>query len=154
MTERHEMEQALRDSEQHLRRVLDSLFAFVAVLTPDGYLTEINEAPLKASGQRRDGVIGRHIADTWWMTHSPEAQARMRDAVTRAARGEFVRHDERVRVMEGVIADMDFAISPMRDARGVVTHLVPSAVDISARKAAERELSRHRDHLEELVAGR
>ena len=41
--------EAIIASEKHLRRVLDSLFIFVGVLTPEGTLIEANKAPLEAT---------------------------------------------------------------------------------------------------------
>ena len=52
---------------------------------------------------------------------------------------------------------IDFMLAPMRDASGRVTHLIPSAIDISARKAADAALraseARHRALLEEAPVG-
>src|SRR5271157_3902219 len=85
ITERKNHEQALRRnedrhraliaSEKHLRRVLDSLFIFVGVLTPDGTLIEANKGPLEAAALSPEDVLGKPIWDTYWFNHSPEVQA-------------------------------------------------------------------------------
>jgi PAS domain-containing protein len=47
VTARKQADEALRQSEERLRRVLDQLFALVGVTTPDGTLVEVNRAPLE-----------------------------------------------------------------------------------------------------------
>ncbi len=47
---------------------------------------------------------------------------------------------------------IEFAISPVRDAQGVLQHHIGTLRDISARKANELELSRYREELEQRVA--
>jgi PAS domain-containing protein len=59
-------ERALADSEKQLRRVLDSLFAFVGVMSPDGTLLQANRAPLEAAGIDAQDVMGKPFWDTYW----------------------------------------------------------------------------------------
>jgi len=117
------------------QRLLDHLFAFVGVLTPDGTLVEANRTALDRGGLTRADVIDRPFWDCWWWSHDPSVQTRLRTAVAEAATGATVRYDERVRMAEGVAITIDFMLSPFRDASGRVTHLIPSAVDVSERVA-------------------
>ncbi len=50
-------EQALRDSERHLRRVLDTLPAMVGVLAPDGTLQDGNRLPAELFGVELGGRL-------------------------------------------------------------------------------------------------
>jgi PAS domain S-box-containing protein len=120
--------------------VIDGLFAFVGVLTPGGVLVEANRAALQAAGLRPEDVIGLPFEQTYWWSYSPEAQARLRDAVGRAARGESCRFDALNRVSEGRFITVDFMLAPLFDERGRVTHLIPSGVDITERKQAEERI--------------
>ena len=139
ITEERRIEDALRVSEQLLRRVLDSLYAFVAVLDTEGRLLEVNRAPLEASNLSRETVIGHFFWEAGWWTSSDE-QGRLKQAVRRAAAGETVRHDLDIHVHGADDATMDFQIAPLRDSRGEVVLLVCSGVDVTARKRAERDL--------------
>ncbi len=130
-------EAALAESEAQLRRVLDNLFAFVGLLTPDGTLLEANEAPLRAAGIGIEDVRGRPFWDCYWWSYDPAVQSGVRDACARAAAGESVRYDVAVRMAGDSRMTIDFQVAPLRDAAGRVTHLVPSAVDVTARNAAE-----------------
>ena len=76
-------------------------------------------------------------------------QARVREACLRAAAGETSRYDIEVRMAGDSRMAIDFQVAPLRDAAGRVTHLIPSAVDITARKRSEEAkmlLAREVDH--------
>jgi|GEM_PF-1243892 len=141
VTERKAAEAALAESEARLRRVLDSLFAFVGVLTPQGTVVEVNRAPLEATGLTLDEVRGERFWDCAWWTHDEAMQARVRHACARAAHGEASRFDATIRGAGDQRMIIDFQIEPLRDAEGRITHLIPSATDITARAAAEAALA-------------
>jgi PAS domain S-box-containing protein len=129
-----------RHGEEHLRRVLDSLFVFVGIMSPEGILLEANRAPLEAAGITRGEAIGLPVWDTYWFTYSTVAQAQIRDATRRAAAGESVHCDMDVRMKDGELMSITLLISPVRDEHGRITHLVPSAVPLTERKRAEEAL--------------
>jgi PAS domain S-box-containing protein len=132
---------ALAESEAHVRRVLNSLFAFVGVLTTQGVLIEANRAPLEAAGIDSADVLGRPFWDTYWFSHDPGLQAWLRDATARAAQGDVIRRDVVVRMKHDSRMTLDFMLAPMRNDEGLITHLIPSAIDISDRKANEQLLA-------------
>lgn len=134
-----EVEEKLRASEQHLRAVLDTLAAFVGVLTPDGILTQANSAALRAAGLNPEDVLGKPFAETYWWSYSPRVQEDLRADIALARRGQSVRRDVQVRAAEGELIDLDFMLHPMRDEHGEVTHLIPSAIDITERKRGEAD---------------
>lgn len=127
----------LQESEDRVRRVLDSLFAFVGVMTPEGILLEANRAPLDAAGIRIEDVQGRYFWDTFWWSYDPALQAWLRAAASRAAQGEVVRRDVEVRMAGDTRLTIDFMLAPMYNEQGTVTHLIPSAIDVSTRVASE-----------------
>jgi PAS domain S-box-containing protein len=65
----------------------------------------------------------------------------MREACARAAAGGAVRFDMPLRLPGGRRITLDFQIAPLRDADGRITHLIPSATDVTARIAAEDALA-------------
>ncbi|QPF72050.1 PAS domain-containing protein [Roseateles sp. DAIF2] len=150
--ERQTRQQQLR-SEQQLRRVLDSLFVFVGVLSPEGILLESNRAPLEAGGLSLDQVKGLPLWETYWWSHDPEEQLWLRDAVRRAAAGETVRRDIVARMLGDSRMAVDFMLAPLRDERGRVTHLIPSGIDISARRASEQALQASEERFRRVFEG-
>jgi PAS domain S-box-containing protein len=143
---RREADEARR-GEQFALRVIDKLFAFVGVLAADGTLLHVNEAPLAVAGIGIDDVRGKKFWDCFWWSYSDEVKGRLRAACERAARGEVVRYDAVVRTAGDTRMTIDFQIAPLHDDAGNVTHLIPSAVDITERKRTEIDLRRS----EELV---
>lgn len=142
VTERVLAEQALADAEQFLRRVLDSLFTFVGVLDPEGTVLEANRAPLDAAGLSFDDVLGRKFWDCYWWNYDESVSTELRTAVAQAAAGESVRYDVPIRVAGDARMWIDFQIVPLRGADGTITHLIPSALDITDRIESARERSR------------
>ena len=136
-----------RGTEDRLRRVLDSVLAFVGTLSPDGVLTEANAPAIEATGLRRDELVGRPFPDCYWWNHSPELQARLWDAIERARAGAIVRFDAEIRVKGDRRIWIDFQLMPNRDEDGQVIELIPSGVDITARKRGETELRRNEERL-------
>jgi PAS domain S-box-containing protein len=141
VTERRASEAALRESEAQLRRVLDNLFTFVGVLAPDGTLLEANRAPLEAAGLTLADVQGVPFWDCYWWSHDPAVQAGVRAACARAAAGHASRYDVEVRMADESRMTIDFQIAPLRDADGRITHLIPSATDVTKRREAEAALA-------------
>ena len=133
-------ERAISDSERHLRSVLDSLFAFVGVLSPDGTLLQANRAPLEAAGIDLSDVIGKPFWDTYWWNYSESMRDWLRSACQRVAAGEIVREDVVARMSDDSRMGLDFMLVPMRDDDGVITHLIPSAIDISDRQATQKRI--------------
>jgi len=141
ITKRIQAEDALRESDQLTRLVLDAtLAAFIGVATVDGTLTYANRAPLEAAGIPASEVLGKKFWDCYWWSYSDEVQTQLREAFERAASGEIVRYDVPVRMAGDTRMWIDFQVAPLRDAEGRITHLIPSAMDIALRRTAEEKL--------------
>lgn len=153
ISQRQLVEGIIRGAEAHLRNVLNSLFTYVAVLTPDGTVLDSNRAPLDAAGLRREEVLGQKFWDLAPWAYDAMVQQELRSACDRAAFGEASRYDVQLQMAAGRLLTADFMIVPLRDAPGSVTHLVASAVDITARQELEtalrtalKEIRSHRDN--------
>lgn len=115
--------------------VLDAVFAFIGIFTPEGVIIETNRAPLEAAGLIREQVLGQRLVDLPWWT--PTERERVREAIARAAGGESSRFDTSVKRIAGGIMHVDAAYAPLRDATGAIRYVVASGVDVTARKEAE-----------------
>lgn len=148
ITERKRWEIELRDRESHLRRVIDNTLYFIGVLDLDGVLLEANATAIAAAGIRREDVIGKAFGNCYWWDYGDEAVvAQLQQAIDRAKQGETVRYDVDVRMAGDSRMTIDFMLSPVRDAFGQITHLIPSGVDISQRKLAEQKLKERANQL-------
>ena len=141
-----------REGEQ-LRRVLDNLYVFVALLSPEGRVLEVNRAPLEAGGLTIGDVRDRRIWDTYWWSFDPNVQAWLQDVVKRSAAGEVVRNDIEVRMAGDHRVTFDLMMAPLRDDHGRISHLVASAMDISARVTAQNRLRDSEDRYRRVFEG-
>ncbi len=130
----------LEEDGHFVKRVLDGLFAFVGVMKPDGTLIEVNKAPLEAGGLQAEDVIGKKFWDCYWWSYSEDVSRELKTACERALKGDLVRYDVPVRMRGGENMWIDFQLAPLFDEDGRVTHLIPSGMDISARRRGASEL--------------
>lgn len=140
--ERRRAEAARARSERQLRTVMDGLgpHMFVGLMDLDGVVLLANRPARDVASLSEEDVLGLPVEDTYWFAYSGEVRSRIRDAVRRAASGEEVRYDERIRVAEDQCIWIDFSLQPLRDQTGAVVQLVPSAIVIDQRKRAEEAL--------------
>ncbi len=131
--------------------VLDGLHAGIAVLTPEGIVLEINEAPLDGAHLRREEVIGQPLTQTPWWSFTPAGQEQLRAAIARASTGETVLFETLVRPREGMFLHLEVAITPQVNADHHIEYLVIAGIDITARKRAEEEIRVLVDAIPQLV---
>ena len=90
--------QALIESQQFTRSIVDNLFTFVGELMPDGILIEANRAPLQAAGIAASDVLGTKFWDCHWGSYSTQMQAQVRNWCDQVANGDFIRSDVQARM--------------------------------------------------------
>ncbi len=146
-------EVALRESEEHLRKVMDGLgpYMFVGLMTPDGVLIEANTPALTAAGLRPEDVLGQPFEETYWWAYSGTVQQQLRAAVALAVAGTPSRYDVQIRAAEGVLIWIDFTLQPLRDESGQIVFLVPSAMVITERKQGEEALRESHNRLKKVL---
>lgn len=131
---------AEQSANERLRTVLGQIFAFVAILDPEGGLIEANAQPagLSASGQGLSrGEPFWHV--DWWAADAGERD-RLRAAIEAAGRGETMRFDVAINRPASGVTTIDLQVAPLVDRSGRVSHIVASGVDISERQAAQTAL--------------
>ena len=122
------------------RAIFDNTFQFTGLLALDGTLLEANKTALAFGGLTAESVLGRPFWEARWWASSEETRATLRDAIVRAARGEFVRYPVEVLGANDRRLTIDFSLKPVRDLTGAISYLVPEGRDISEQLAAERAL--------------
>ena len=136
--------------ESRLRRVIDSIFTLVGLFSVGGVVVDVNQAPLTASGLRRDQVVGHRFIDLPWFAHSAEERSRIEAAIAMAAAGEPVRLETWIRsARDGRLMCIDAAFTPLRDQNNLITHVIGSGVDVTARKRAEEAMVASQSRLAE-----
>ncbi|MBJ6725013.1 ATP-binding response regulator [Geomesophilobacter sediminis] len=138
--ERRQTEEALRASERKFHAIFDHAFQLMGLMTPDGKILESNRTSLAFSGVDESEYIGHYFWDTPWWSRSAELQAQLKDAVTRAAQGEFVRFEVTHKGPDASQHYFDFSIKPVCDDQGTVVLLIPEGRDITERRKLGEQL--------------
>ena len=134
-----EVNYKLEVASQNTKRIIDNMFAYVALLDVDGKIVEVNKAPLEAAGLNRENIIGQYFCDAPWWSHSANVRDKLIAAVISARDGSKVRFDVNVKMCDK-LQPIDFQISPVYDDSNNLVGLLPTGVDITARVEAEANL--------------
>jgi PAS domain S-box-containing protein len=141
----------LREGELKLGAILDQAYQFIGLLTPDGVVLEINKSALAFIGVPAADIRNRPFWETPWWSHSPPLQQELREAVKKAAQGEFVRMEVTHLSADGALHWIDFSLKPVKDETGKVAFLIPEGRDITARKHIEEALHKEQHLLRTLL---
>jgi PAS domain S-box-containing protein len=125
---------------RRLRAVFDHTVQFQAMLSPEGVVMDVNRTALEFAGAALDQVVGRFFPETPWWQDAPGEQARLRQALKAAARGELVKYDVDLPGPGGITHTFDFSLKPVQENGSEVTLLVAEARDVTETKWAERAL--------------
>ena len=135
--------------KQRFEAIFNRTFEFIGLLEPDGTLVEANDTALEFGGFDREDVLGDPFWEApWWQTAA--ARSELREAIDRAAAGEFVRYETEVCGEEGT-ATIDFSLRPITDDRGEVTLIVPEGRLITELKRREKQLETLNESIRSLL---
>jgi PAS domain S-box-containing protein len=160
ITERKQMEAALRESDRKFGAIFDQTFELLGLLSLDGTVLELNQTALKSLAQhlpgtmaaRQAALIGKLFWETPWWNHSPPLQAQLQQSISLAAGGQFIRYEMQYPSPNGDLVDIDFTLQPVFDEAGRVVTLLAEGHDITIRKRAERDLQEAQTRLEAGIA--
>ncbi len=125
----------VKRSDARLRAVIDSMKAFIGVVSPDGVVLEASLAPLQMAGLARSDVIGRTFWDCAWWTYDDAVRRRLIDAFHEACAGKTIQYDETIWTVGDGRAVIELVLTPVFE-DGRLAYIVPSATDVTSRVAA------------------
>jgi PAS domain S-box-containing protein len=144
ITERKRAEEV----RERLAAVVESSDDAIISKTLDGTITAWNFGAEKVFGYSSARAVGKSMG----MLLPPERMNEESDILARIRRGERLNHFETVRVRkDGKRVDISATISPVKDSNGAIVGAATIARDITERKAAELEIRKLNDELEERV---
>lgn len=145
VTDRKRMEQALQESEEMKRALLNATMDAVMLLDLEGNILDINSSYADKFARSVDDMIGLCL----WDLIPPDVGGLKEDLDRVITSGKSLRFEA---AYQGEWADT--IIHPVLDIQGKVSRVAIFSHDITSRKQAEESLRQHRDHLEELVKER
>jgi len=147
VTERKQAQEALQQSEQRLRAIVETEPECVKVIGRDGQLLEMNAAGLAMLEAESLAEAQRHTLLGFLL---PEYRAAFGNLHARVMRGASGMLEFEVVGLKGTRRWLETHAAPMRDAAGEVTMLLGITRDITGRKRAEAERVQLETQLREL----
>ncbi len=142
VTSRKMAREALRQSEQRFHAIFDQEFQYVGILDPTGVVLDVNQTALKAGNVTRDEVLGLPFAETAWWSRSAEDRKKLREAITIASQGKFIRYETKYALMNGEFRAVDFSLKPILNKELHVVFIIAEGRDITEMvRAQKRETS-------------
>ncbi|MBN1286540.1 MAG: PAS domain S-box protein [Anaerolineae bacterium] len=139
---------ALRESQQNLQALFDTLDDLLFILDSDAQIIHANPAAQRRLGYAFDELLKLKMPDVHSSMHRDEAVAQCRAVL----KGEVSVYTVPLMTRDGVLIPVETRFTRGRWGERDVWFGVSR--DITHLKATEGELRRHRDYLEELVADR
>jgi PAS domain S-box-containing protein len=135
--ERKRAEDALRESEQEARLIVDTIPGLVATLTPGGGIDLVNKQVLAYCGRTLEELKQWGTSDT---VH-PEDLPRVTEIISQSmVSGDPFEIEERIRRFDGVYRWFQVRGLPLRDPDGRIVRWYVLLTDIDARRRAEDAL--------------
>jgi PAS domain S-box-containing protein len=132
-------EQALRESEQKTRALLNAATHAALLRNLDGTIVALNEAAAKRLGKSTNELVGTCL----WDRFPPDVAERRQARVDKAVRsGKSVRFED-----ERGGRWFDNSVYPVFDAQDKVVQVAVFALDITERRRAEEVLRKHTEQL-------
>ena len=131
---------ALAEAEARFREVFDLQFEFIALLTPDGTVEEINRTALEACGLMRDHVIGRPL---WEIKVWPAAErGNIRNEVAKAITGALIRREVEILGADERVIRIDLSLKAVRNAAtGAVVSIIAEGHDLTEKHILTNQLA-------------
>ncbi|MFZ3166679.1 MAG: PAS domain S-box protein [Candidatus Methanoperedens sp.] len=128
-----------RQASQYARSLIEASLDPLVTISPEGKITDVNEATIKVTGIPRDKLIGTDFSNYFT---EPENARKGYEQVF--AKGSVTDYPLTIRHKDGRLTDVLYNASVYRDARGDVLGVFAAARDVTAQKEAEKKIAEQR----------
>ncbi|MDD1743220.1 MAG: PAS domain S-box protein [Methanomassiliicoccales archaeon] len=136
---RRRNEERLETASQYSRSLIEASLDPLVTISPEGKITDVNQATVDVTGTGRDELIGTDFSD--YFTEPEKARVGYQRVF---AEGFVTDYPLTIRHRAGRLTDVLYNASLYRDSRGNVLGVFAAARDVTARKKAEEELALQR----------
>ena len=135
VTERKRMEEKVRAASLYARSLIEASLDPLVTISPQGKITDVNEASIKATGIPRDELIGTDFSD--YFTEPEKA----REGYQRVfAKGFVTDYPLTIRRRDGKLTDVLYNASVYKNEAGKVQGVFAAARDVTGQREAEAAL--------------
>ncbi len=149
ITERKKAEEEIKRASTYNRSLLEASLDPLVTISPNGTISDVNEAAVRATGFSRKELIGTDFSN--YFTEPEKAKAGY-ETVFRD--GSVTDYSLEIRHRNGKITPVLYNATVYRDAQGKVTGVFAAARDITERKRAEDALLKAYNELDDRVKER
>jgi PAS domain S-box-containing protein len=133
ITERKRADEQLRAASQYARSLIEASLDPLVTISPEGKITDVNEATIKVTGVSRVRLIGADFSD--YFTEPEKA----RDGYQQVfSLGSVTDYPLTIRHKDGQVTDVLYNASVYKDVRGRVLGVFAAARDVTEQKAASQ----------------
>ena len=145
-----EAEQALRESEERYRTLVETASDVILSFDARGHLTFANQAVRDVLGVEPDDLLGRHFRELIAPEDISAAEQQFRETIHGEA---VVGRAARMLARDGREVIVRFNVAPLRDAEGEIVGIMCTGRDETESRRRQRELEQSRTQLQQVVDG-
>lgn len=149
ITDQKIIEEELTNNEEKFRGIFEQSPYFMGLLTPDGILIDANQTALSFIDAKKEDVLHNYFWETPWWNHSSQVQQNLKEAISKASKGEVVSYDTTHLTPNNEVRYINFAIKPIYDKKGSIIYLIPQGLDITPLVEANKAMREKENNLNE-----
>ena len=130
---------AQKQASQYARSLIETSLDPLVTISPEGKITDVNDATIKATGVSRDRLVGTDFAN--YFADPEKAREGYKQVF---AQGYVTNYPLTIRHSDGKLTDVLYNASVYRDVRGNVLGVFAAARDIAAQRKAEAQVAEQR----------
>ena len=130
---------AQKQASQYARSLIEASLDPLVTISPEGKITDVNEATIKVTGVSRERLIGTDFSD--YFTQPEKAREGYQQVFSK---GFVTDYPLTIRHKDGTLTNVLYNASVYKDVRGNVLGVFAAARDVTAQKKAEAEVAEQR----------
>jgi PAS domain S-box-containing protein len=146
ITDRKQAEEEIKRSQEYTRSLIEASLDPLVTISPEGKITDVNEASAKATGVPREILIGTDFSD--YFTEPEKAREGYQQVF---AKGFVADYPLTIRHKNGKVTDVLYNASVYRDDKGNVLGVFAAARDITAQRRQEIKINTLNEELEQRI---